>query len=68
MDLYLPRKENVVESLIFLILGLAIVGAILYVIITYIPMPPLFRNVLLVVVAIAVLLWLAQYLGVFHLR
>lgn len=68
MDLYLPRKENVVESLIFLILGLAIVGAILYVIITYIPMPPLFRNVLLVVVVIAVLLWLAQYLGVFHSR
>ena len=68
MDLYLPRKENVVESLIFLILGLAIVGAILYVIITYIPMPPLFRNVLVVVVVIAVLLWLAQYLGVFHSR
>lgn len=47
-----------VGSLITFILVLAIVGAIVYVVITYVPMPPLLRTVIIVVAAIAILLWL----------
>ncbi len=51
-------------SLITLILTLAVVGFILWLILTYIPMPAPFKQVLLVVVVIALILWLLNGFGV----
>ncbi len=50
--------------LITLILTLAIVGFLLWLIITYIPMPEPFKKVIIVVVVIVLVLWLLQILGV----
>ena len=47
-----------------LILTLALVGFIVYLITTYIPMPQIFKTGILVVVAILVIIWLMQVLGV----
>jgi hypothetical protein len=51
-------------SLIGLVLTLAIVGFILWLIVTYIPMPAPFKQIILVVVIIVVLLWLLSQFGV----
>jgi integral membrane sensor domain MASE1 len=51
-------------GLITLILTLAVVGFILYLIITYIPMPPPFKQVIIVVIVIVLILWVAQQFGV----
>ena len=40
------------------VLVLALIGFIVYLIITYIPMPEMFKQVLMVVVAILIILWL----------
>ena len=45
------------NTLLVTILLLALVGFIVYLITTYIPMPPIFKQVLLVVVAVVVILW-----------
>jgi hypothetical protein len=50
--------------MIGIILTLAIVGFIVWLITTYIPMPPIFKTVILVVVAVLLLLWLINVLGV----
>ena len=50
--------------MIALILLLALVGFIVYLITTYIPMPPVFKTVLYVVVAIALSLYLMTVLGI----
>ncbi len=47
-----------------LILGLALIGLVLYLIETYIPMDPIFKVVIRVVVVIAVIVYLAQLFGV----
>lgn len=47
-----------------LILTLALIGLIVYLIVTYIPMPPVFRTVILVVVAIFLIIYLMGVLGV----
>ncbi len=47
-----------------LILTLAIVGFLLWLILTYIPMPAPFKQVILVIVVIAVVLWLLNGFGV----
>lgn len=44
-----------------LILGLAVVGFLVYLITEYIPMPPIFKNVIYVVVVVAAVLWLLKY-------
>jgi hypothetical protein len=46
-----------------LILVLALVGFVLWAVITYIPMPPLFKNILVVIIVVVVLIWLIRYLG-----
>jgi hypothetical protein len=51
-------------TLIGLILTLAVVGFILWLIITYIPMPAPFKNIIVVVVVIVLILWLLQAFGV----
>lgn len=55
------------ESLIFLVIGLALVGFILWAIFRFVPMPELWRNLILFVVVIAVLLWLVSHFGLLRL-
>ena len=50
--------------MIGIILTLAIVGFILWLILTYIPMPDLFKKIIMVIVAILLILWLINVLGV----
>lgn len=51
-------------SLIYLIVLLAVVGLILWIVNQYVPMPPMFKQILNVVVIIAIVLWLAvTFLG-----
>jgi predicted membrane channel-forming protein YqfA (hemolysin III family) len=47
-----------------LILTLALIGFIVYLITTYVPMPSIMRTVIYVVVAVFVIVWLMQALGV----
>ena len=49
--------------LISLILVLALVGFLLWLVLTYIPMPEPFKKVILVLVVIVLVLWLLQLLG-----
>lgn len=51
-------------SLIGLILALALVGFLLWLIVTYIPMPELFKTVIIVIVIIVLILWLLQIFGI----
>lgn len=46
------------------LLSMALVGFVVYLIVTYIPMPAIFRTAIMIVVAIAVILWLLKVLGV----
>jgi len=50
--------------MIQLILLLAVVGFIVYLIVTYIPMPPIFKTGILVLVAICIILYLLQVFGI----
>lgn len=50
--------------MIGLMLTLAMMGLILYLIITYIPMPPAFRTIILVVAVIILILYLMQAFGI----
>jgi len=47
-----------------LILSLALIGFIVYLITTYIPMPSIFKTGIYVIVAIVVIVWLMGVLGV----
>lgn len=51
-------------SLITLVLVLAIVGFLLWLIVTYIPMPEPFKKVIVVVVVIVLVLYLLQLFGI----
>jgi hypothetical protein len=55
--------ELEMESLLILILTLALVGFVLWAVITYIPMPPMFKNVIVVIIVIFVIIWLIRQLG-----
>jgi len=50
--------------MIALILVLAVAGFLVYMITTYIPMPPIFKTVIYVVVAIVLILYLMSAFGV----
>lgn len=47
-----------------LILGLAIVGFIVYLIITYIPMPDAFKKAIIVLVVIVLIVYLVRLIGI----
>ena len=49
--------------LISLIIVLAVVGVLLWLVTTYIPMDPTIRKILVAVVVIAVVLWLLKVFG-----
>lgn len=53
--------------MLMLILGLALVGLVLYLVETYIPMDPVIKTVLRVVVVIFVIVYLAEAFGVANL-
>lgn len=50
--------------LINLIITLIVVGVLLWLVNTYIPMDPVIRRIITIVVVIAVVLWLLQLFGV----
>jgi hypothetical protein len=50
--------------MIALIITLALVGLIVYLITTYIPMPPIFKTVIYVIVAIVLILYLMRVFGI----
>ncbi len=49
--------------LVNLVLVLAIVGFLLYLIITYVPMPAPFKQMIVVLVVIVLVVWLLQLIG-----
>lgn len=49
-------------GLVKTILALGLVGFLIYLIVTYIPMPDLFKKVIMVVIAVVVILWLLAML------
>ncbi len=49
-------------DLITLILVLALVGFCLWLIVTYIPMPPPIKQVIIVIVVVVIVLWLVRSL------
>ena len=51
-------------SILYLILGLAVVGFILWLITTYIPMPEIFKNVIIVIAVIALIFYLLNHFGI----
>lgn len=54
------------SSLITVVVVLAIVGFLLYLLLTYVPMPEPFKTIIMFVVVIALILWLLSALGVWH--
>jgi hypothetical protein len=54
-------------DLISLIVVLVVVGAVLYLVNTYVPMAPPIKTVLNVVVVLILCLWLLRWAGIAHL-
>lgn len=52
------------STLITAILVIALLGFVVYLITTYIPMPQPFRQVIIVVLVIGIVIWLLSLLGV----
>lgn len=50
--------------MLHLILALALLGLIVWLITNYIPMPDVFKKVIIVVVVVFVILWLMSVLGI----
>ena len=50
-------------DLIALVLTVAIIGLLVWAIVTYIPMPPLFRQAIIAVAVIVIILYLLRTLG-----
>ncbi len=50
-------------DLIILILGIALIGVCVYGITTYFPMPPIFKNIIYIVAAVALVLFLIRQFG-----
>ncbi|MDA5192537.1 Thivi_2564 family membrane protein [Govanella unica] len=53
-------------SLVHLVIVLIVIGVLLWLVNTYIPMDPKIKRILNAVVVIAVVLWLLQVFGVFN--
>ena len=48
-----------------IVLSLALLGFLVWVLITYVPMPELIKRLILLVVVVVVVLWLLGLLGIF---
>ena len=55
-------------SLLTVLLVLAVFGLILWLILTYIPMPAPFKTVIIAVAAIVLIIWLVQWSGLLRLH
>lgn len=64
MTFTLALVQLAASSLLSLVLTLAVVGFIVWLVTTYIPMPAVFRTVIIAVAAIVLILYLARWLGV----
>jgi hypothetical protein len=53
-------------GLVHVILGLAVCGFLCWLIVTYIPMPEVIRNIIIAVIAFAAIYWACNYFGVFN--
>ena len=53
-------------SLLFLLLVIAAVGLIVYLITRFIPMPEIFKNILIGVAVVGLIIWVLQATGLFH--
>lgn len=56
------------EAILMMLLSLAIFGFVVYLIVTYIPMPQIFKTMIIAVAAIFLLLWFLRSSGVNLLR
>lgn len=65
MNLAMFAASTTLGPLVKMILGLAIIGFLLWLIVTYIPMPDIFKKVIMVIVAIVVIIFVCQYFGIF---
>ncbi|WP_366144747.1 Thivi_2564 family membrane protein [Acidithiobacillus sp.] len=54
--------------LIYVVLILIIVGVVLWLINSFIPMASSIKSILNIVVVIVVIMWLLSYFGIFHLH
>jgi len=52
-------------DLLTLIVTLVVIGFVLWVLVTYVPMPPLYKQVLIVIVVLLIVLWLVRATGLF---
>jgi hypothetical protein len=50
--------------MIHLLLALAVIGFLVWALVTYVPMPDLFKRAIIVIVVILVVLWILSLLGV----
>jgi preprotein translocase subunit SecE len=57
-----------ITSLLTVLLVLAVFGLIVWLIVTYIPMPPPFKTVIVAVAAIVLIIWLVQWSGLLRLH
>jgi hypothetical protein len=51
--------------LLTIVLTVALIGAITWVVINYVPMPDPFKRFLIAVVLVALLIWIGRLLGIF---
>jgi len=54
------------SSLISVVLVLVVLGFLLWLLFTYVPMPDPFKTIIMVVIVICVVLWLLSAIGVWH--
>ena len=64
MLLLIPNQNFIPMSLVTLLIVLVVVGVILWLVNTYIPMDRKIKNILNIVVVILVVLWLLRAFGV----
>jgi peptidoglycan/LPS O-acetylase OafA/YrhL len=50
-------------DLIILVLGIALIGLAVWAITTYVPMEPIFKTIIYIVAAVALVLWLVRQFG-----
>jgi len=48
-------------DLIILVLGIAFIGLLVWAITTFVPMEPVFRTIIYIVAAVALVLWLVRH-------